>query len=142
MRLSRRADDGLSDTETVDAVAEISIALVSFSLRVSRLDVGRSLFVNLEGEGHAALEIEPELQRALGAAEEFGQEDVVALLDILQGFLQADAGEILRKSRRRSLPICLSATKSLEAWPAWRRVAASSSSLANSAVLAVASALT
>ena len=63
---------------------------VDQGLRVGALD-------RLEGERDAAVQVETELHAALGAAEEFAEEDVVALIDILQIRLEADLREVDRE---------------------------------------------
>jgi hypothetical protein len=76
----------------------ISIALCDlFLLDVDVALAGERALVDLEGHGDATREIEAALEAALGTAQHLAEEDIVALLDVLQRILETDVGEVLRE---------------------------------------------
>ena len=90
-------DDGLGDAEGVDAGLDDVDRLADFFLpREVIVLVGRAVD-RFERDRDAAGEIEAELEAALRLAEKLVQEDVVALLDILERVLEPDFREERRE---------------------------------------------
>ena len=95
--LADRADDRLGDAKGIHAIADDLDRLGELFRAGLPTVLGHRIGVDLEGERDAAFEIEAELEAALGAAEEFVEEDVVALLDVLERRLEADLREVDRE---------------------------------------------
>ena len=89
------ADQRLGDAEAVDARADDVDRLRELVGALLRAQVVARPGHGLEGERHAAVEVETELEPAFRAAEQLGEEDVVAFLDILERRLEPDVGKVL-----------------------------------------------
>ena len=77
-----RADQGLGDAEAVDARVDDLDRLRELLLALPvGVEAGLGPEVRLEGHAHAALQVEPELDRLLRAIEEVFEEDVVSLVE-------------------------------------------------------------
>ena len=97
--IAQRTDHRLSHAERVDASADDFDRLVQlfFALVIIARQPARGFFIDLEREGHAALQIETELQTALGATQQFSEQNFVSLGNVLQRLLQFDLGKINRE---------------------------------------------
>src|SRR5690606_33154402 len=93
-----RTDDRFGDTELVDAITDDLDRLgeVLLALIIGHI-LAHAVISDFEGEGDAALEVETELQAALGLLQQVIHEDGVALLDVAQRGLEFDLGEELRE---------------------------------------------
>ena len=95
--IAHRANHRLGHAHPVNAIANNfdRLAELLAALVVTVLGIffsGRCF----EGESNAAFQVEAELQWAFRLLEQIGQEDVVALLDVLQGTLEFNIRKILR----------------------------------------------
>src|SRR5688572_928272 len=91
------SDYGFGDAEAIDARTDDLDRLLQLFLPLIGIDVLARLVPRLEGEGHAALQIETELQPAAREAIELVEQNVIPLLDILQRAFEPDMREILRE---------------------------------------------
>ena len=93
--VAHRPDQGLGHAEGVDPRADDLDRLAQLLF----LDVvgvlGRDPGVDLEGDGHAASQVEAELELALGAQQQLIEKDIVSPLDILQRTFQENGGKVL-----------------------------------------------
>ncbi len=92
-----RADDGFDHAKGIDAGADDLDRLGQFVLADVGGIVAHRLGIDLKRDSDAALQVEAELELALGAAEEFVEQDVVAFLDVLQRALDVDVRVIFRE---------------------------------------------
>ena len=99
-----RTDDGLGHTELVHPVTDNfdRFGQILFALVVGDI-VRDAVVLDFEHEGNAALEIETELETALGLLQKVIEQDRVALLHILEGLLETDLGKELREIDALSL---------------------------------------
>jgi len=88
--LAHGADHGLGDAEGIDAGGDDVDGLGKLLLAGVLGQLGGGRGVNLERDGDAALKVETELELALRAREQLGEEDGVPLLDVLQFALELD----------------------------------------------------
>ena len=93
--LTDRPEHWFGDAQAVDAGADDLDRLLQLFLALVGVEVLAGGLNRLEREGHAALEVEAELEPAAGEAQQLRQQDVVALLDVPQRLLEADVREVL-----------------------------------------------
>ena len=136
--VAHREDQGLGHAEGIDAGADDLDRLFQFLLPGRVLLRGRRLGIHFQRDGDAAGQVEAKLELPLGPAISSSLRRMsLRLSTFFSVSSRRTSGKYWVMSIRRSWAICFRATNSLEAWPAATRAEASSTSLPNSAGLAV-----
>ena len=81
--VSDRADDRFADAESIHPGADDIDRLGELFLHVSRI-ARRHLGIDFEGDRDAAVQVQPELEPALGPPQQLVHQDVVAAGDVVQ----------------------------------------------------------